>query len=98
MRAFNPSFLPRFVNIFHIDFTPFSSHCGKFVKDFGLAQRRRERRVSQRRGGGAGRVKERAPAKVIWNFLFWNTDYYENRAHVHVGKKSTEHLCKKKTK
>ena len=33
-------------------------------------------------------------AKVIWNFLFWNTDYYENRAHVHVGKKSTEHLCK----
>ena len=35
-------------------------------------------------------------AKVIWNFLFWNTDYYENRAHVHVGKKSTEHLCKKK--
>ena len=33
-------------------------------------------------------------AKVIWNFLFWNTDYYENRAHVHVGKHSTEHLCK----
>ena len=33
-------------------------------------------------------------AKVIWNFLFWNTDYYENRAHVRVGKKSTEHLCK----
>jgi hypothetical protein len=33
-------------------------------------------------------------AKVIWNFLFWNTDYYENRAHVHVGKRSTEHLCK----
>lgn len=33
-------------------------------------------------------------AKVIWQFLFWNTDYYENRAHVHVGKKSTEHLCK----
>ena len=20
-------------------------------------------------------------AKVIWNFLFWNTDYNENRAH-----------------
>ena len=33
-------------------------------------------------------------AKVIWNFLFWNTDYHENRAHVHVGKSSTEHLCK----
>lgn len=33
-------------------------------------------------------------AKTIWNFLFWNTDYYENRAHVHVGKRSTEHLCK----
>jgi len=33
-------------------------------------------------------------AKVIWNFLFWNTDYHENRAHVHVGKRSTEHLCK----
>lgn len=33
-------------------------------------------------------------AKVIWNFLFWNTDYYENRAHVHVGKRSTESLCK----
>jgi len=33
-------------------------------------------------------------AKVIWNFLFWNTDFYENRAHVHVGKRGTEHLCK----
>jgi hypothetical protein len=33
-------------------------------------------------------------AKIIWNFLFWNTDYNENRAHVHVGKRSTEHLCK----
>ena len=27
-------------------------------------------------------------------FLFWNTDFNENRAHVHVGKKSTDHLCK----
>ena len=35
-----------------------------------------------------------ATAKVIWYFLFWNTDFNENRAHVHVGKKSTEHLCK----
>ena len=33
-------------------------------------------------------------AKVIWIFLFWNTDYNENRAHVHVGKRSTEKLCK----
>ena len=33
-------------------------------------------------------------AKVIWSFLFWNTDYNEKRAHVHVGKRSTEHLCK----
>ena len=33
-------------------------------------------------------------ARVIWNFLFWNTDFYENRAHVHVGKRSTENLCK----
>lgn len=33
-------------------------------------------------------------AKVIWNFLFYNTDFYENRAHVHVGKRDTEELCK----
>ena len=33
-------------------------------------------------------------ATVIWQFLFWNTDYNENRAHVHVGKRGTEHLCK----
>ena len=33
-------------------------------------------------------------AKVIWQFLFWNTDFHENRAHVHVGKRSTERLCK----
>lgn len=33
-------------------------------------------------------------AKVVWNFLFWNTDFYENRAHVHVGKRGTEKLCK----
>lgn len=31
--------------------------------------------------------------KVIGLFLFGNTDY-KNRAHVHVGKKDTEHLCK----
>lgn len=33
-------------------------------------------------------------AKVIWNFLFYNTDFHENRAHVHVGKRDTETLCK----
>ncbi|MBQ9524501.1 MAG: DUF4160 domain-containing protein [Bacteroidaceae bacterium] len=33
-------------------------------------------------------------AKIIWQFLFWNTEYNENRAHVHVGKRSTENLCK----
>jgi hypothetical protein len=33
-------------------------------------------------------------ARIIWQFLFWNTDYNENRAHVHVGKRGTEHLCK----
>lgn len=33
-------------------------------------------------------------AKVIWNFLFYNTDYYENRAHIHVGKRGMEQLCK----
>jgi len=24
-------------------------------------------------------------AKVIWQFLFWNTDYNENRAHVQLA-------------
>ena len=33
-------------------------------------------------------------AKVIWNFLFWSTDFHENRAHVHVGKRNTNNLCK----
>ena len=33
-------------------------------------------------------------AKIIWNFLFYNTDFYENRAHVHVGKRGMEKLCK----
>jgi len=35
---------------------------------------------------------------VCWIFLFWDTDVYENRAHVHVGKKigrkATIKLCK----
>lgn len=33
-------------------------------------------------------------AKIVWNFLFYNTDFYENRAHVHIGKRDTETLCK----
>ena len=33
-------------------------------------------------------------AKIVWNFLFYNTDFHENRAHVHVGKRGTEVLCK----
>ncbi len=33
-------------------------------------------------------------SKITWIFLFWNTDFNENRAHVHVGKKGTERLCK----
>ena len=33
-------------------------------------------------------------AKIIWQFLFWNTDYNETRAHVHVGKRGTQRLCK----
>ena len=33
-------------------------------------------------------------AKIIWNFLFYNTDFHENRAHVHVGKRGMENLCK----
>ena len=26
--------------------------------------------------------------------MFYNTDFHENRAHVHVGKRGTEELCK----
>lgn len=33
-------------------------------------------------------------AKIIWQFLFWNTDFNENRARVHVGKRGTQRLCK----
>lgn len=33
-------------------------------------------------------------AKIIWTFLFYNKDFYENRAHVHIGKKDTTNLCK----
>ena len=33
-------------------------------------------------------------AKITWFFLCWGTDLNENRAHVHVGKKGTDELCK----
>lgn len=33
-------------------------------------------------------------AKIMWMFLFYNKDYNENRAHVHVGKRDTQALCK----
>lgn len=33
-------------------------------------------------------------AKLLWIFLFYNKDFNENRAHVHVGKKDTQNLCK----
>ena len=33
-------------------------------------------------------------AKATWIFLFFGTDVTENRAHVHVGKKSTDEYCK----
>ena len=33
-------------------------------------------------------------AKITWIFLFFGTDFNESRAHVHVGKKSTEDYCK----
>jgi len=32
--------------------------------------------------------------KTTWIFLFFGTDVYENRAHVHVGKKATQRYCK----
>lgn len=32
--------------------------------------------------------------KICWIFLFYNKDFNENRAHVHVGKKDTQELCK----
>ncbi len=33
-------------------------------------------------------------SKILWIFLFYNTDFHENRAHVHVGKRDTNRLCK----
>ena len=32
--------------------------------------------------------------KIMWIFLFYDTDCFENRAHVHVGKKGSQNLCK----
>lgn len=33
-------------------------------------------------------------AKLFWIFLFYNKDFNENRAHVHIGKRDTNNLCK----
>lgn len=33
-------------------------------------------------------------ARIIWTFLFYNKDFNENRAHVHIGKRGTEQFCK----
>ena len=33
-------------------------------------------------------------AKIMWIFLFYNKDFNENRAHIHIGKKDTQNLCK----
>ena len=33
-------------------------------------------------------------AKIMWIFLFYNKDFNENRAHIHIGKKDTQKLCK----
>jgi len=33
-------------------------------------------------------------AKITWIFTFLPFDVNENRAHVHVGRKATENLCK----
>ena len=35
-----------------------------------------------------------ATTKVIWTFLFYDTDNNENRAHVHVGKAGVINLAK----
>ena len=32
--------------------------------------------------------------KIMWIFLFYDTDCFENRAHVHVGRKGSQKLCK----
>jgi hypothetical protein len=33
-------------------------------------------------------------ARITWIFLFYGTDFYENRAHVHIAKRGMEHPCK----
>jgi len=32
--------------------------------------------------------------KLIWLFVIYDTDMFERRMHVHVGKKGTKNLCK----
>ena len=33
-------------------------------------------------------------ARFTWIFIFFGTDFYENRAHVHVGKRGFDKYCK----
>lgn len=33
-------------------------------------------------------------SRIVWYFLFYGTDFNEGRAHVHIGKKGSENLCK----
>jgi hypothetical protein len=32
--------------------------------------------------------------RAIWTFVMYGTDMYENRRHVHVGRRGIERLCK----
>ena len=32
--------------------------------------------------------------RAIWIFTIFGTDIFENRKHIHVGRKGTERLCK----
>lgn len=32
--------------------------------------------------------------RSIWTFIMYGTDVYENRRHIHVGRRGTEKLCK----
>ncbi|WP_262887012.1 hypothetical protein [Spirosoma arboris] len=32
--------------------------------------------------------------QAVWIFTIFGTDIFENRMHVHVGRKGTEKLCK----
>lgn len=40
------------------------------------------------------KVLQYITAYFTWVFLFYGTDMYENRAHIHVGKRGVEKFCK----